>query len=935
MKVLITSDIHIYDYPQYNQDGFRLTQFERLAHRINEIAEEQGCEMLIIAGDIIHKPVLRPYIVYAANQFMSILGGKFGENIRFILGQHDLDTKSTTHYNTDSIVPIISRYGKYMHNNSELIGGVLFGFHDWTPDQDWTQIKGINRDGKTPVDVMIGHLTLDERYGQEYDSDFYKVGIFGDIHQPREFDNGKTWTVNVPIPHYISDCQTGSVIVLDTSDLSVQRVPTESDNFKYLKIFYEDDPEAVDYVDGNYPYLRLVERPKFVTSAESFHKSIDVKEVINEVIKQEGLEDIHSEINKLIDIGDCSPLDFNFRLKWIEIHNFRSISHFRYDFVPGMTMLNGLNGSGKSSFLRAINFLFTGEETERKCCKSGESEFWVNGELEYQGRTHTINRYWCGGNSVEYIIDGKEVNAVGVRAINNYIREQLPFIDYISLIIRAQRDPGLLTSYGFKGRIDLISNLLGLNLINHYADVANSIKTVLKNKVKDKTIEISSLNKSLDFMKTMISDEVIDIDDLRDRLKLIDERLNTVSHQMSLKDQYIKLQVESDSLYGALESLVVNHNVQWTEQDQNDLDQLIIDVKDLDNKYKELLNIQSEYNSSVKTLKQLIKSKDIEINKLKSNLINVPTHCPTCGKPYDNVEEAKSHIINEISKVESDKSNLMDQLSQLTDPVSDQDFDAIQQSKSEKQQLIQSYKDKKYYHDLYMTTKDQHIESLNRLSKFIADNNYDPGKSDNLRQEFHDLSNQKSDLKASIKSAEDQIKMRDKYNSELDKLEECESELSRLTEKFDRTNTYYNLFTSNGAVTASVFSAVAEEMTDSNIIVRTVKELASGETRIDFDVDKKIGDIILPYSDLSGGQQTLVDVLFMYKLFKMSGRLGLLIFDETLKEIDSVTLDEVVTILKEMPVNSILISTHVESFPYYDSKITASLQGNTSNFIVE
>ena len=58
-KLLITGDIHIHDYKDYNlENDFRLNQFLSLANRYVEIANEYSCDYLVIAGDLIHKSVL-------------------------------------------------------------------------------------------------------------------------------------------------------------------------------------------------------------------------------------------------------------------------------------------------------------------------------------------------------------------------------------------------------------------------------------------------------------------------------------------------------------------------------------------------------------------------------------------------------------------------------------------------------------------------------------------------------------------------------------------------------------------------------------------------------------------------------------------------------------------------------------------------------------
>ena len=62
-KILAVSDIHIYDYPQRNPvEKYRLYQTRNVCQNIIEVGEREGCDIIVLAGDIIEKFLIRPYI---------------------------------------------------------------------------------------------------------------------------------------------------------------------------------------------------------------------------------------------------------------------------------------------------------------------------------------------------------------------------------------------------------------------------------------------------------------------------------------------------------------------------------------------------------------------------------------------------------------------------------------------------------------------------------------------------------------------------------------------------------------------------------------------------------------------------------------------------------------------------------------------------------
>ena len=101
-KILSIADIHIHDYPQRNpNEKFRLYQTRQVAQNIIETAKNEGAEILVIAGDVLEKSIIRPYVQAEVKLFLDTLMSFF--RIGYIIwGNHDQDNKGSDQDFTDS-----------------------------------------------------------------------------------------------------------------------------------------------------------------------------------------------------------------------------------------------------------------------------------------------------------------------------------------------------------------------------------------------------------------------------------------------------------------------------------------------------------------------------------------------------------------------------------------------------------------------------------------------------------------------------------------------------------------------------------------------------------------------------------------------------------------------------------------------------------------
>ena len=94
-RILTVADIHINDYANRNPENkFRLYQGSRtVANNIIKVGNQENCDIIVLAGDIVEKFLVRPYIQSEVKYFLDTIMSNF--NYGFIIwGNHDLDNKS-------------------------------------------------------------------------------------------------------------------------------------------------------------------------------------------------------------------------------------------------------------------------------------------------------------------------------------------------------------------------------------------------------------------------------------------------------------------------------------------------------------------------------------------------------------------------------------------------------------------------------------------------------------------------------------------------------------------------------------------------------------------------------------------------------------------------------------------------------------------------
>lgn len=920
MKVLITADIHINDYSNYNYEyRSRFNQYLLLANRLVEIGQQENCQELWILGDLIDIPVSKGYILHRANDFIKIVCNGF-KNVRYILGNHDVSSKSQSLEAEDAQITIFDQSNLFYMDREVISAEHTFAFMNWRPEQDldWLPIP--------KVDVLLGHYTKMDNYGQDIDESRFDLMIHGDIHNSQVI--GKFVSVCNPIQKDMNSEQEGKVIILDTVTLDWKRVLTDPDHTRFLQIAYTED-QAQEGFHG--PLQYYIYKPKIVVQAETGESTTldwnSVDELINSTCKNEGLEEIHSEIT-----AKCQSLqeiDFNFQLVGIHIHGYRSITDLDLNFNLGDRIaLLGPNGSGKSSIIGAFRDVF-GKNSEIKYRQSDfteDGDLYVTIRLTYQNKLYEITK----GCSWGLVIDGQEQPYQGVRAFEEDLHNKLPFIDYLDLMFLDSNISSLSDKFSQNKRIDLIAKFYRLDRINSYYQTALG----LYNDTNKQLIQVQADRNVKCGVQDHIKQRLTELEEFKDKLE--SEYQNELDKYAQIREQYQNWKLWTEKRQSKLRAIQskedevksaeskLTFDVEQGKKDKADLEEKLQQTNDSYKKtYQQSLNFETD-------LKQLVQvEKDgVALADKRSKLTT--GKCPECGQPV--TSDKHKELYNSYERQYSELSAKWDEL--------DTKISTYPKGRDSKEYFVKLLTD---VESAYKNLKDN-IEILsNKINGYNESKaRYDTLKSDldKLKAELSDidiekpstgevklpfeLSNLEMTTNANLNKVKEYKRQKVDYDNVQLEIDDYDKQVSDLSIKLDRYNKYLELTANTGIIYEEILKKLAVRFSTPDVKYEVESGVYRGARFINFNAYYRvIGEVYRLYDDCSAGQKTVCDLDFLDKLF--STNIGILVLDEYLKHLDGDNFAKVCDLLQRINANVLILSTHEDNLTVYNRRIMLSL----------
>ena len=909
IRVSATADWHVYDWNSYSTyDAYgrpnRLTNYIDLAKAFVRYSRDMKANVRVLAGDIAEAPVLSPRVLEIISDCIDIIC-EDDSLVIMIPGQHDLDAK-------------ISSIAKHNTVLKSLIKGSKKGVLFYVTEPQVIQYLGgwdilvspWNSEFKVPdqqADVFVGHgiiSTSTGPNGYQFISGFdpsqllqrFKASIIGDIHKRQKWQSKESIVLvpGAPIQNSWKDEADCGFSTLEVTEegatyLDYTNVHDLEPN-KFPQFLYREEDEPT--LDNQLIHYRIKSKGKKKDKKDT--KIVNVgehfREVINNTLKKwcsdndKDLETYSLHFKEVLDNftfkGDKSVPPCH--IDKIQITNFLSIEDLEVDFncFPKTLVLQGRNGSGKTSVVEAIYWCLTGKLTKSgvsvKDVTRWETEFVrVKTYLTVNDSKMVLERSRSGSPKLTIAtIDkyGEEIpfNENNTAKTQDTIHEILGLSHWeiSALSYFSSTTPMLFGELSSSNRNELIAHLTNLSEIDNLVD---KFKEFLE-KAKNETAETRG---KVSFLETKIIN-------LKGELE---ESLKENSIQSELK----KLYDSRDQLTPKVDALNID-SIRDREMIAREALSTIRRLIDLNGvAVKKYSEFQGQYEVRKKQLQA-------DISKIRSGV------CPTCGQSFHNDRTLESYI-SQLDTLE----NILKETKETSDKAE------IENSSVGRKilPLEDSLKKTQRTLDFARSLKNE----LDIVNVKIRDIELTPN------------------VRLPVKIQEDI----DKHVKDSEGLNEIyQANIARQEILYDIANKYLRrngpLYSAMNAKGASTLKEEVNELlkgSDINIDIKDDLSLLAFFPSMSKQTE---------YNSLSNGQRRILDIALivglnnvfsaMYHLEK--GVLGLLILDEVLAYLDDNHVDIAISILEQTVASKAIVITHdIRVASYFDSKIRVEMDENS------
>jgi len=454
--------------------------------------------------------------------------------------------------------------------------------------------------------------------------------------------------------------------------------------------------------------------------------------------------------------------------KKLTLKNFKSHKNSVINFEPGISIIIGENGAGKSTILDGISFALFKQHNGKKISdlvritknKNSHESMSVSLEFISNGKEYIVNRIRGNTSKAELIIkdhDGGSTKiSSGDSAVNKEIQSILEMDGelFLNAIYIQQGEIASLISKTPSEKKKLIGKLLGVEGLEKAWKNSLPLINIYENQKSELEGRTAS---SLDLSDDLKSKKVI-LEEIKIKGNNIQKEIKELEQLKSLKTAE-KLEMEKNkSIYDKLSTQLINENENTRRviDEKKKLQEQFEDLKNKESKMSELekfsnkLPIYLEFLESVNKLEQITKSRD----KYREKLDNIRKQKEIIKKEekgynqYLQVQN-KLNVLNErkskfeselgiIREFEKNKSEIKEEFNENIDKIKsffnetnkllNIDFDNYENSKIDFSALEESeidfsnYKDFKEisnnFKDLKRIITDFKIEAENKIKKF-------------------------------------------------------------------------------------------------------------------------------------------------------------------------------------------------------------------------
>ena len=919
-KILSIADIHIHDYPQRNpNEKFRLYQTRQVAQNIIETAKKEGAEILVIAGDVLEKSIIRPYVQAEVKLFLDTLMSFFSVGY-IIWGNHDQDNKGSDQVFTDSCLSVMLPPNLYYSDQKEIIiDNSRIAFSNWRPgekiDLDW--IQGC-------VDVLFTHATIsysgsDLFKSQTLDESKFNLAICGDIHKPGQV--GKYVSIGIPQRCKMSDGEDLTGVIYDCITKEWKWVNLDPHG---ATMRFQYTPTREEEGWHNDIGTWKIYKPENLGIKDNAVKDIkvpawqEVENLITGIILSNGLGEVHGEVLKNIKDISSKEVDFDFILTRFYCKNWRSIDEVELFFDQGdKILITGKNGAGKSSLLSALRYAFEENRFIKDFIQLGTKDCLTEVDFLYQGSHYRIQR---GSKSYGFWINGEPQKYNNKRLFEEDMHQRFPFIDYMDVYFFDSDHHKLIGDITPERKSEIISKFFKLDKIDAYNEEAEILLDIFnKNSWKWKE-EINKSTEVLGFIEGKLNLIQLPGTSKAELESLKREGLELQKKERLWNDWCIFSNSTSIRIEGVKDSIkTLEDDISKSETEQK-INETIKSLEDIRDNYSTELGALGSIGLRFDSTKRELDLVNQEGSKLYIEWENLGKTkvCPCCGQEIKNTESIEKHK----AELETKLTGLKEKQGQLISILESLNTERLEEDKkrSELKQNIEKINSEisvcmtkrnilqKKIKDL-QGSKDLLLSLENQLSSYIIPEEI------KLPDNFME---QMGNIEAGIMTWNTfESLLRDKAQAE-QSIQKCQDELNKISTITEDLQRYIKLTGPTGKIYEEIMNRLAEQFSDNQVKYEVITYNFRKKDHLDLASSYKnsTGNWIA-YQACSSGQKTVLDVNFLSKIVT---KLGILIMDEFLKHLDPSNHEACIELIESMNIGCIMLSSHMETIAAFNNK---------------
>ena len=931
-RILAVADIHINDYKSRNPDNkYRLYQGSRtVAQNIIEVGKQNGCDYIVFAGDIIEKCVVRPYIQAEVKLFLDTIMQNFKEGY-IIWGNHDLDGRSPDQDITDACLGVMLPENlHYAHQQIIKIGNEVIGFSNWMPKFDLTWIPN-------KVNILFTHATInyspdvnDFMESQKLDESKFDWAICGDIHRRAQL--GKYVSIGIPQRCKLGDSEESSGIILDCDTGNFDWVNLNPhDNL--MKFVVTDDITLQDKWDKNtltwYVY-KSADTGLGVDGNVKVNTWEEVETLVTDAVIASNLQAIHGEVLAHIGNIDEGEVDFDFTLHRLHCENWRSIESATIDFRRGdKIFLQGANGSGKSSLLSALKYAFldtgktVGLQSLKPFVQFGAKNCLTEVEFSYQGNEYKLRR---GTKEYGLWINGEEQKFPDKRYFEKDVRERFKFINYLDDALFFDADHHrFIGGMSPERRTEVISKFLKLDRIDTLNDVSSARLDEVKEDLSKLEAKYNEVEKVINYIHERMA--MITLPSMtKQELESMKAQGLEIQRKNSLWNQYItntsRLQAQIQSYQDHLNELnvkkasfrdpsVIDYEINAINEEIQRLNSSLVSLGNirvtLDYKMRERANLAAEGNKAWTEASQIgVGKRCIHCGQIIKTTEAIEAHKAELLKKVDEIRPQIAALDQEIQSLTAQRDNSAEEYNNINSSISSYNSE-ISKRMAEKADITSTLSEISKY-QMLLERSNNELAALGVVERVDLPENF--------MEQMGNIETGISLWNSYESSKADEAQRAQEMNY-------LYAEITKLTEYTNELERYVKLTGPTGVIYEEIMNRLCESWSDNNIKYDVVRSGNGKREHLSLLPSYNKGGNYISYMASSSGEKTIMDIALLDKLVTSA---GLMVLDETLKNLDSSRLEEICEVLRNMNVGCLILTSHADSIgAFYNKSISLSL----------